>query len=297
MPLGSRILKATISLPSGDVILDQSLDMRIKIQKDALAIQNTCDIEVFDLSQSLREALLSQFSAWNKRNIEWGSPGYAASYINVSVIAGYETYVNGSVQQNTTEVFQGQIVLSAPTGMFPNLGVRLSCYSQQINKLNWVSEPAPASGTFKSYVEWAAQWLGVSSVVCETSYDNTVITNQFATTAVASSLLIQMQNAFHPAVVAFIDNNVLYVKDAKKVIAAANIVTVDEFVGTPPMWTEWGVEFTTLLNPQIALAGACTLKSTLNPSLNQTFVNSGLEYDLSSRDTAFYVKVKGSAPA
>jgi hypothetical protein len=269
------------------------LDLRIRIHKAALAIQNSCDIDVFNLSQTLRASLLSQFTAWNKRNIEAGKAGYEASYINVSVTAGYK---NGN-QQTTTQAFQGQIVLSAPISMFPNLGTRISCYSQQINKLNFVTEPAPTSGTFKSYVQWAAQWMGVSSVVCETSYDNTNITNPFASTHVAASLLIDIQGLYRNNVVAFIDNNILYVKDVNKVISSANIVTVDEFVGTPPMWTEWGVEYTTLFNPQIVLAGATTLKSSLNPSLNQTFVTSSLEYDLNSRETPFYVKVNGNPSA
>lgn len=297
MALESRILKVVISLPSGDVELDDSLDLRIRIHKDALAIQNTCTIDVFNLAQSLRESLLSQFTAWNKRNIETGQPGYSASYINVTVYAGYETISSSGTSSNTIVVFQGQIVLANPISLFPNLGVRLECYSQQLNKLNWVTEPAPTQGTFKSYVIWAAQWMGVSSVQCETSYDDTNITNPFASTHIAASLLVDIQNAYRPNVVAFIDNNILYVKDINKAISSAQIVNVSEFVGTPPMWTEWGVEFTTLFDPKILLVNAVTLQSILNPSLNQTFVISSLDYDLQSRETPFYVKVNANPSA
>jgi hypothetical protein len=131
---------------------------------------------------------------------------------------------------------------------------------------------------------------------CETSYNDVVITNPSGTTEIVAHLLIDIQSMYRPNVVAFIDNGSLIVKDANKIISTAQMVTIDEFVGTP-MWTEWGVEFTTLYNPQLQLAGAPTLNSKMNPSLNKTYVTTALEYDLTSRDVAFYVKVNASPSA
>jgi hypothetical protein len=281
-----------MALPEGTVLLDQSLDLHVRVRKDALAIQNTCSVEVFNLSQNLRERLLSQFTAWNKRNLEQGSTGAQQNYIDIMIQAGY----NDAGQNTATTIFQGQIALAGPFNAPPNQGVHIECYSQQLNKLDWITAPAPTSGTFKSYVQWAGEQMGVSSVVCETSYDDTPITNPFASTHVVAELLVDIQSAYRPNVAAFIDNNVLYVKDVNKVVSSAQAVTISEFIGTP-MWTEWGVEFTTLFNPQINLAGASTLKSLMNPSLNQTFVNSSLEYDLTSREVPFYVKVNANPSA
>jgi hypothetical protein len=292
MPLGTRVLNVSLAMPNGTVLLDQSLEMHVRIRKDALAIQNTCSIDVFNLSQNLRERLLSQFTAWNKRNLETGQPGYTASYINVLIQAGY--YDQG--KNTATTIFSGQVALVSPFNGPPNIGVRIECYSQQLNKLNWITEPAPIKATFKEYVQWAGKQMGVSSVVCETSSDSVPISNMFASTHLVAELLVNIQDAYKPNVAAFIDNNVLYVKDVNKVISTAQVVTVKEFIGTP-LWTEWGVDFMTLFDPNITLAGAATLESKMNPSLNQTFVISSLEYDLTSREIPFYVKASANPSA
>jgi hypothetical protein len=312
MPLGSRVLRATLALPIGNIVLDETLDIRIKVHKDALAIQNSCTITVFDLSQSLRESLLSQFTAWNKRNLETGQPGYKASYIGVTVEAGYQNAkavqtVNGpsttassqsstAGQATTSTVFAGQIVKATPVSSPPNIGVAIECYTQQLSRIEYISNFAPTKTTFKQYVQWAGAQMGVSSVVCETSYDDVEITNPSASTHIVGTLLVDIQNAYRPNVAAFIDNNILYVKDQNKVVSTAQVVTVSEFIGTP-LWTEWGVDFMCLFNPQIALAGAATLQSSMNPSLNQTFVISSLDYDLNSRETPFYVRVNANPSA
>lgn len=290
MPLGTRVLNVSLALADGTVLLDQTLDLHVRIRKDALAIQNTCSIDVFNLSQSLRASLLSQFTAWNKRQVDQGSA--KQNYINVLIQAGY----NDNGQNTATTIFNGQVVIASPFGSIPNQGIRLDCYSQQLSKMDWITEPAPTSGTFKSYVLWAGAQMGVSSVVCETSYNDTPITNPFAATHIVANLLVDIQSAYRPNVAAFIDNNVLYVKDVNKIVSTAQIVTVNEFIGTP-MWTEWGVDFITLFDPKIMLAGAATLKSLMNPSLNKTFVISSLEYDLTSREVPFYVKASANPPA
>lgn len=292
MPLGERVLQVDIDLPSGLVSLNQNLELHVVIHKDALAIQNTCDIEVFNLPQAQRESLLTRFTAWNKRNLETGQPGYEASYVNVTVTAGY----NNGAKNQTTVIFTGQIVQTEPIGAPPMLGVAIKCYSQQLNKLAWVTGFAPPTSTFKQYVEWAGEQMGVTRIVCETSYNDQVISSPFARTHIVGNLIIDIQDAYKPNVAAYIDNNVLYVKDINAVISTSQQVTVDEFIGTP-MWTEWGVCFQALFDPQIQLAGAATLNSKMNPSLNKTFVITSLDYDLASRAHNFYVKATASPPA
>jgi hypothetical protein len=272
-------------MPNGPVVLDETIDLRVRIRKDALAIQNKCDIDIFGMSQTLRASLLSQFTAWNKRNLEAGQPGYQASYINIVVEAGY----NNASQNTSTTVFKGQVATTDPIEGPPNIGVRVTSYSQQLSKVDFVTSPAPAKTTFKNYVAWVADQMGLP-FQCETSYDNQIITNPSAQTMVVGALLIDIQNAYRPNVAAFIDNDVLIVKDINKVISSAQIVQVNEFIGTP-LWTEWGVDFMTLFDPKLQLAGAASLQSKMNPSLNQTFVISSLEYDLCSRETPFYAHV------
>lgn len=290
MALGSRILKVTFSLQNGDVVLDETIEMRVRIRKLALAIQSKCSIDVMNLSGTLRETLLSQFTQWRYRNVVAGLAD--PNYVNVKVEAGYR-----SVDKDiATTIFEGQVVTATPISAPPTIGIRLDCFSRQIDKTAFVTEPAPASGTFKAYVEWAGKQMGVEKTICETSYNNNVLTNQFATANTVSSLIIQIQDVYKPAVVAFVDNNTLIVRDLNKAISPAQIITVSEFIGTP-MWNDWGVEFECLMNPEISLVNAASITSKLNPSLHGTYVVSGIEYDLTSRDTPFYMKVSGLPPA
>jgi hypothetical protein len=291
MPLGQRILQVTIDVPNGQsVTLDQELDLHVSISKNALAIQNKCDITVFNLTQSLRTGLFSQFTAWNKRQVETG--GLQPSYSNVTVLAGYK---NGG-NSNTSVVFKGQVVQVDPVGAPPDLGAQITCYEHQVSKAAWTTGFAPTNGTFKEYVLWAGKQMGVSRVVCETSYDNTPSGNFFAATHQVSELLIDIQSAYRPNVAAFIDNDVLIVMDVNKVVSERGSVTIDEFVGAP-MWTEYGVQFKTLFDPNIVLACAANLNSKINPALNNSYIISTLSYALSSRDTEFYVTASGSPPA
>lgn len=290
MAIGSRILKVTFSLQNGDVVLDETIEMRVRVRKMALAIQNKCSIEVSNLSGTLRETLLSQFTQWRYRNVVAGLAD--PNYVNVKVEAGHRS----SSGDATTTIFEGQVVTATPVSAPPTIGIRLDCFSRQIDKTAFVTEPAPTSGTFKSYVEWAGKQMGVAQTICDTSYDNTVLTNQFATANRVSSLIIQIQDVFKPAVAAFVDSNTLIVRDLNKVISAAQIVSVNEFIGTP-LWTDWGVEFECLMNPAISLVNAATVTSKMNPSLNGTYVVYDVTYDLTSRDTPFYMKAGCMPPA
>ncbi|MEM5370275.1 hypothetical protein V4C53_30135 [Paraburkholderia azotifigens] len=305
MPLARRALNVSFKLPHGNVILDESLDLRVHITKQALAVDAVASIEVFNLSQTLRESLLSQFTMWNLRQVQSGNvqnrlvPSGTAdlgAFIDVTIQAGYE---DGS-QNSTTTVFKGQVGAVTPISDPPNIGVRIDCRSQLLARTQFVTSPAPTQTTFKNYVAWVAEQMGLP-FDCETSYDNQIITNPSAQTMVVAALLIDIQNQYRPNVAAFIDNNTLIVKDVNKIISTSNTVTVSEFIGTP-MWSEWGIELSTLFDPRIRLAGAIIPNSTMNPGIGthknqRAYVITQLDYDLCSRATPFYVKVNASPSA
>jgi hypothetical protein len=294
MPIGQRVLTVTLNMPSGDVVLDQTLDLRIKIQKAALAQQQVCEIFVTDLSVSLRTSLITQFTAWNKRNIENGQPNATQqSYIGVTVQAGYS---NPGQQPNVITVFFGQVALAGPVGELPNMAVKITAYSQQLSKVQYITQVPPGQMTFKAYAAWVASQMGVN-LVCQTSYDEQVVTNPGASVHTVGDLLVDIQSYYRPNVAAFVDNNTLYVKDVNAVITTASTVTIDEFINMP-LWDEWGVEFECLFNTLLLLSCAATLVSTMNPSINNVgYVIYALEYNLTSRDTPFQVKANGAPPA
>jgi len=279
------------------VVLDESINMKVRISKAALAIQNRATIEIIGLTGSLREQLLSQFTAWNQRKVSTGQA--SQKWVNIEVKAGWDevsTLSSGATSQPST-VFKGQVAICELTSTPPNIGVRLTCFTRQIDKTSFISAPAPDNITFQAYVAWAAAQMGFgSNFVCETSVNDTLISNPARSILVVSALLIDIQNMYRPDVAAFIDDDILIVKDRNKILNPSQITTISEFVGIPT-WTEWGVDFTCLLDQSIRLAQGAALQSKMNPSLNNTYVVMELEYDLTSRDGAFYVKASGNPPA
>jgi hypothetical protein len=298
MALNNRVLNVILSMPNGDVTLDASIHLRVRIHKAALAIQNRATIDIIGLTGSLRESLLSQFTAWNQRQVQTGQANQ--NWINVEIQAGYESpqtsAVGGATAQPST-VFKGQVVICELTSTPPNIGIRLVCFSRQIDRTTFITDRAPDKLTFKEYVTWAAGQMGLaSSFVCDTSFDDVIIDNPARSMLVVAALLIDMQSMYRPGVAAYVDDNLLIVKDRSKILNPSQIAHITEFIGIPT-WTEWGVSFTTLFDQSVKLAQGAALTSLMNPSLNKTYVIMELEYDLSSRDTPFYVKASGSPPA
>ena len=134
-----------------------------------------------------------------------------------------------------------------------------------------------------------------SNFICDTSYNSVIINNPARSILSIASLLIDIQDMYKPDVAAFVDDDLLIVKDRNKIMNPAQTAVLSEFIGIPG-WTEWGIGFQTLFDPTIKLAQGVSITSSMNPSLNGTYVVLELEYDLSSRDGPFYVKPGASPP-
>lgn len=292
MALKKRLLKITFTLPSGPVVLTQGLRMSVKISKVAFAVQNRAVMEIFGMDTQMREWLLSHFTAWNKRKIAQGDA--LPTYIPVTIEAGYEDESG----EHTALAFKGEVALCEPASPPPNVSVRITAYTNQINKTRFVTSPAPAKPTLLEYVKWAAEQMGLgTNYRCETSYNNEVTENPSRSTHIAAALVIDIQNAYRQDIAAYVDDGVLIVKDIANLINPKEIAIIKEFVGAPPSWTEWGVSFMAMFDASVRLGQAVNLTSAMNPSINGNYVITELEYDLSSRDRPFYVKGNGSPPA
>lgn len=257
--------------------------IRCRIKKAALSIQNKATIDIGGLTDTLREYLLSNFTAFNKRLREQGQ--IDANYVNVTVKAGYQ---EGN-QSTLTLVYKGQVVLGELASPPPNLVVRLTCYTQQIDRTKFITKQAPSPVTFEDFVRYAADQMGIASVTVDTSINQQIIINPGRTAFVVAALLPEIQNYQRNTIAAYIDDDQLIVKDKDKILNPDSIKVISEFVGVP-MWNEWGADFTTMYSGDIKLAQGVQFQSVLNPSLNDTtFVVMMLEYDLASREDTFSV--------
>ncbi len=284
MVMKTRLLRVTLNINGEDVILDEKLMLSIRIKKAALALRNKATINVGGLTQQRREQLLSNFTAFNQRLRARGQ--LADNYINVKIEAGYSV---GGVS-TLTQVYKGQVVSCSLIAEPPNVIVQITCYTQQQDTTNFITEPAPSGVTYGEYAAWAAKQMGLSLYI-DTPFASTIVDNPGRTCFHVAALLLDLQRYDRMNIAAYIDDDRLIVKDKSRIIDPSNIFNVSEFLGMPT-WTEWGVDFTILFNDAIKLAGGISLKSILNPSINETiFVIVELSYSLESRDKQFQINV------
>lgn len=290
MALKSRRLNISFTLQDGSTYtLDQNLDLTVRITKAALMMQNRAVIDAYNIGKKFRETLLSRFTAWNKRLYDTGQS--TSQWANVTISAGYET----SGTSVETVIYQGQVALVEPVTGMPDVGVRITCFTRQIDKSRWISQRAPAKMTYKKYAEWIAGQMEIA-LDCQTSYDDSPIYNPGRQFLTIQHMLIDLQDMHRPYVAAFIDDSTLYIRDVGKIIDSSSGVMVDEFIGIP-QWQQWGVQCRVMFAPEITLTSALTLKSALNPQVDGQYVVTQLEYELASRNNPFYITALCSPPA
>ncbi|MFX1674390.1 hypothetical protein PWR63_19335 [Paraburkholderia sp. A2WS-5] len=291
--LAIRKLSVTFHMPGGDVVLDETLNLRVHVTKDCMSSQNEAVIEVTNLTGSLRQQLLSQFTAFNRRKTAAGQ--ISPVYLNMQIDAGY-IYPDGTSTVST--IYHGQVVECGVVSPPPDVTVRIKCYTHQVDKTTYLDQPPPYSMTFKELALWAGNQMGFDNqhIICETSFDNAIVNNAARSTYVAGDLPLYLEQYYQPNVAAYIDDDFLIVKDRYSILNPSDTATLSEFIGIP-CWTEWGVEFTTYCDPTIKLAQAANITSLLNPSLNGSYVVMQINYELASRDAPFYCHVQACPPA
>ncbi len=289
MPLPQRKLKVTFTLAEAEVVFDETTEMNVSVTKDCLSMRPTATIELFNLTTAKRAQLFTQFTEWNLRMIQTGlgDPPPDNFLNSVKIEAGYV----GKNGESVGVIYIGEIVTANLTSSPPSIGMQINCAARQIDRSKNSSAPDPKM-TFKQYVKWAAKEMGISNTDCETTHDNETVQGMFDSVHDVASLIWEIQAAYRPLVVAYIDNNVLTVRESNKPLRSETaIITVDEFIGVPSM-TSYGVVFQSLFDQKIHLGGLVRLNSKMNPSIsNDTkWLVFKLEYTLSTRNTPFYLK-------
>jgi hypothetical protein len=316
--LKTRVLRVEFNLQSDNIVLDETLNMGIQISKQAISVQSHAVIDITNMSQTLRQYLMSHFTAYDRRIREAGlSPPY---YANVWIKAGYLDSTNSGLTPNRTfnasevnhpvpiadprqdilslpYIFKGQVVTCTIVIQPPNMTMRVECFTNQLNQATDIVNQSPDGMTFREYVIWSGKQMGFaeSNIYCKTNIDNVKIDNFARSVNVASQLIYYIERMDWPNISAYVDGDMFIVKNQRDVMEGSNILSISEFVGVPA-FNEYGVTFTTLFTPLIQLGQAVSIQSEVNPSVDGTYVVGRIEYDLHSRDTPFYMKVLALPP-
>ncbi|SAK95401.1 hypothetical protein AWB78_05336 [Caballeronia calidae] len=294
MALRKRILKVTFHMPAGDVVFDESTNLKVHVKKDCMSSQNRAVIEIGNMTESVRQELLSEFTAFNRRKTATGQKSPA--YLDMEITAGY---IETDGKDTSTVIYHGQVVECGIMSSPPNMVVRITCYTHQVDKVSYFDQAPPFEMNFKELVYWAGDKMGFdrAHVTCDTSHDNDSINNAARSIYTAGDLPLYLEQYFYPDVAAYIDDNFLIVKDRYKVLNPSDTVHLSDFIGMP-CWNEWGVEFTTFFDSSIKCAQAATLNTVLNKSMNDgQWIVMSIDYELTSRDAAFYCHVLACPPA
>lgn len=286
MPMKQRILRVELDMGSGQLVTwDQSLWLRVRINKAALSIQSRAVIEVGGLSKQARESILTKFTAIARRLRANGDSAVADNFVYVSVIAGY---LDKGIER-TAKIFKGEVAYSDLNSAPPNMSLSITAFTNQIDRSN-VNMVIPSNATFREYASFVAQQANLRLEFDSVHGDDDAM-NMGIMGATVQAMIVDLQNYYRADIVAFVDDDVLYVLDRGKVAKTSQVFTVDKFVGAPS-WNEWGIEFRTMFDERIKLVHGIAPVSKINPAINQgVFVPLRLEYDLASRGTAFSIKV------
>lgn len=286
MPMKQRILRVELDLGGGQkVVLDERLWLHVRITKAAMAIQSRANIEVGGLSKQEREAVLTKFSARAKYLRDNGAPNLDINFVFVKVTAGYK--IDG--KDKTSIIFHGQVALSEISSPPPNMTIQITAFTNQIDRTN-VSMVMPTNATLREYASFVAQQAGLRLEFDSVHGDDDSM-NMGIQAATVQAMVVDLQNYNRQDIIAFVDDEVLYVLDRGKSSKTSNPFQISQFIGVPT-WNEWGIDFRCMFDDRIKLAGAVIPMSKVNPAINQgTFIPMRIEYDLTSRSSQFGMKV------
>jgi len=262
--IDQRIVRISIEV-DGEFKVYEELDIRARGQKTANPLQNTCDVDIVNLSAQTRNYLLTETSPFNANR----SPK------RLIVEAG-------RVGQGVTRLFYGEIISATPSQP-PDIGLRLRAQTGNYAKTLVVARSGAAQQSLRSLAQRVATDLGVS-------LDFQATDKQIANYSFNGSALRQV-DALEAAggVDVYVDDQTLVVKNIAAPLTGRIRVLSQEsgMVGIPEV-TERGVKVRMLLDSNTVLGGTLDVTSKLNPALNGEYTIYGLDFEVASRSTPFY---------
>lgn len=268
--IDKRILRVGIEV-SGELLVFEGLAMTVKGSKFASETQNTCDVEIVNLSRDVRNYILTETSPFNKNK----TPK------RLTVEAGRES-------TGTARLFVGEIVSSSPTQP-PDIGLKIKAQTGAFQKGKLVARSGPAKEKLSVIAKGVADDI-------ETSLEFEAEDKFIANYSFSGAALRQVGAlASTGNVDAFQDDEVLVIKDRNK--PRKNRVKIVNsgtgMIGIPEA-TERGVKVTTLFDLETDLGGQMNLKSELNPALDGEYTIYKIDFDLASRAEPWYYDMEAT---
>lgn len=262
--LDPRIVRVSIEV-DGEFKVYEGLDIRARGQKTANPLQNTCEVDISNLTKETRNYLLTETSPFNANK--------RPKRLIVEA---------GRVSLGVTRLFYGEITSASPSQP-PDIGLNLKAQTGSHAKGKVVARSGAAKQSLRAIAAQVAQDVGVT-------LDFQATDKQIANYSFNGAALRQVDELQRAGGVdCFVDDETLVVKNrAQPLTGRTRILSLDSgMVGIPEV-TEQGLKVQMLLDTNTVVGGALEITSKLNPALNGTYSIYGLDFEVASRDTPFY---------
>jgi hypothetical protein len=232
--------------------------------KYANALENECDIDVYNLSRETRDYLLTETSPYNH------NPGRKKVILEA-----------GRASTGAYRIYEGDIT-EATVSQPPDICLSIKSKTGQYDKGELVARSHPASD-LSAIAKGVARDLGLALVfeATDKKIDN------YSFTGGKLGQVAKLGQA--GGVDAYVDDGTLVVKDSAAPLQGPSCVLSEGtgMVGIPEI-TEHGVKVTFLLVPGVKLGSSFTLDSSLYKAVNGEYSIYKLSFEISSRDVPFY---------
>lgn len=263
-----RVIRVGIEI-AGRINWYDGLRVKASGTKYANPLQNDCTLTISGLSMSVRDRLLTDTSPYNP------SPTPRRLIID----AGRESY-------GTFRLFIGDIT-SAEPGPPPDVDLVIKAKTENAQAMNVAAVSFGASSRLISIAQQVAKEIGVGLLF--EAADKSIANWSF--TGPALKLVRRLEEM--GSVRAFIDDDLLIVKDAGSVIrGAVRVLNLDSGLVGIPKATEKGLDVTFLIDRETKLGGMLRLDSRMNKALNGDYSIDQLKFDVATHEDPFFYQAQ-----
>lgn len=287
MSTSPRSMRVVFHFPRGDVVYNQDMNIRVKCNKTVLSAYNLCTIDIMNMDPAARSAMLSSFNLfWQQRQ--------RTPMVPVSV------YI-GRLGADDRLIYKGYVI-TCEISMPPDINMTITCGTAVTDRTKYVDKAVlRGAGTFESLCQKVAKILDLDfdSRGLSPKYAKMPIRN-FNTSSTYEALIVHLSTMYQPYVAVYVDDNRLVAQDVANIVDPNRIIEVNVSSGMIgiPSWTQWGVQATVMADLPIILGNGVVYRSIINPTIpDAPMVVNKIEYELTSRDNAWYSKIHASPAA
>lgn len=262
--LDPRVVQVTLEV-NGQINTYDGIYIKGVGTKYANSLQNEAIITLTNLDKVTQDSILTETSPFNPNR----TPKVCKLY------AGRQSY-------GTTLIYSGNIV-SSTVSQPPDLTVTLKCLTGNYTKGTVLARNKPGIASLREIAAGIAQ--DTNTILNFQATNKNISNYNFNGSALDQVALLGTAGG----VTAFIDDNILVVKDAGIAITGVvrDLNSGNGMVGIPEI-TEQGIRVKYLLDNVSKLGGGLNITSEVYPAVNGSYVIYKLGFEISNRDTPFY---------